>query len=165
MRKIILLLLTLCLIFASCGADSTEETDKNDGLSPAYNFTIQDTEGNTLKLNSLLDKPVVLNFWASWCPPCKGEMPDFEEAYKTYMGDINFVMVSVDDSLLEAVNYINSTDYTFPVYYDVNGEGSYLYSVSSIPRTYFINTDGYIVKSYETAISKSMLEKGIELLK
>jgi thiol-disulfide isomerase/thioredoxin len=163
MKKLIVLLIALSLLLCACGADS-DAPNPNEGLSPAYDFTMQDMSGNNVKLSSFLDKPVVLNFWASWCPPCRGEMPDFEEAYNKYKDEVNFVMVSVDDTIGDASNFINSSGYTFPAYYDVNGEGGYLYGVSSIPRTYFINTDGYIAKHYAQAISSVLLEAGIEYI-
>ena len=163
MKKLILLLLCLSLLLCGCGTGG--EANNDESLSPAYNFTMQDMNGTSVKLSSLSDKPIVLNFWASWCPPCKAEMPDFEAAYKKYGNEVNFVMVSVDDTFSEAADFMASSGYTFPAYYDVNGEGGYLYSITSIPRTYFINKDGYIAKFYTQAISSVLLEAGIEYIK
>ena len=71
------------------------ETEESTPAEPpkAPNFTVQDADGNAVQLSDFRGKPVVLNFWASWCPPCKGEMPDFEAMYKIYSPDVQFMMV------------------------------------------------------------------------
>ena len=88
---------------------------------------VTDPQGNSYSLSQMLDKPVVLNFWASWCPPCKSEMPDFEKLYAIYGERVNFVMVSVDDTLEEAKDFYQGSGYTFPAYFDSEGSGSYIY--------------------------------------
>lgn len=163
MKKIILLVICLSLLLCGCSAN-TDVNSENEGLTPAYDFKLLDMSGNELKFSSFKGKPIVLNFWASWCPPCKAEMPDFESAYKKYGDDVVFVMVSVDDTFNEAADFIANSGYTFPTYYDVNGEGGYFYGISSIPRTFFINTDGYIAKYYSQAISSTLLEAGIKYI-
>ena len=72
MKRLVFLLLALAILLLSCGND-------NEGLTKAPDFTLEDYSGNTLKLSDLNGKPIVLNFWASWCPPCKAELPDFEK--------------------------------------------------------------------------------------
>ena len=64
----------------------------------APDFTVEDTDGNKYKLSDFRGKPVIVNFWASWCGPCKMEMPDFEELYKQYGEEINFLMVNMKNS-------------------------------------------------------------------
>ncbi len=157
MKKVlsIMLALALSLCLFGCG------DDPNAGYQEATDFKMQDLNGNTLSLKDLFGSPIVLNFWASWCPPCKSEMPDFEEAYRSYGSSVQFVMVSVDDTVYEAQGFISTSGYSFPVYHDSYGEGSVAYSISSIPQTLFINSDGYIVKSYSQMISAQELEDGI----
>ena len=108
MKRLILLLLALSLLFVGCGKDEPIP-DPNEGLQQAYTFTMSDVNGNTLQLSSLLDKPIVLNFWASWCPPCKAELGDFEKAFQKYGSQVNFVMLSVDDSIDEARTIVSLT--------------------------------------------------------
>lgn len=167
MKKLVLLLLALSLVLLGCSRDTNEPfiPDPESDTPSAYNFRMQDMNKNTVYLSNLMDKPVVLNFWASWCPPCKSEMPGFEEAYIEYGEDVNFIMISVDSAISDASDFISENEYTFPVYYDAYNEGSYYYNVTSIPRTYFITTDGAIILSHTKAVTKDTLCQGIDELK
>ncbi|MBP3458611.1 MAG: TlpA family protein disulfide reductase [Lachnospiraceae bacterium] len=144
-----------------------QESQKEDS-SEAPDFTVENSEGEMISLSSLEGKPVVLNFWASWCPPCKSEMPDFQKAYETYGEDIQFVMVNLTDGSREtketAKEYIDEQGYTFPVYYDVNMEAAYAYYVSAVPATYFINAEGKIVAAGRGMLDGESLEEGISIL-
>ena len=143
-------------------ATEKPETD----LAP--DFTLYDIDGNTCKLSDFRGKPVILNFWASWCGPCKAEMPDFEEAYKTYGEDIQFLIVNLTDGSSETVEtasaYIAQQGYTFPVYYDVAMEGAVGYGIYAIPVTYFIDAEGSVRAFNEGMISADVLESNIAAL-
>ncbi len=167
MKKLVLLFLAISILLLSCNKETNEPfiPDQESDTPSAYNFKMQSMDKSTVYLSNLMDKPVVLNFWASWCPPCKSEMPSFESAYIEYGEDVNFVMLSLDSSLSDATELVSENGYAFPVYHDVYNEGSYYYNVTSIPRTYFITTDGAIVLSYTKAISEQALKDGIEELK
>ena len=136
--------------------------------NPAPDFTMYDLDGNAHKLSDFRGKPVILNFWASWCGPCKAEMPDFEEAYKTHGGDIQFLIVNLTDGSSETVesasDYIASQGYTFPVYYDADLEGAAAYSIYAIPVTYFIDAEGAVRAFNEGMISADVLEGNIQAL-
>ena len=131
-------------------------------------FTVVDLKGNEVKLSSLVGKPIVLNFWASWCSPCKSEMPEFQKAYEEYGEQVTFVMVNLTDGMRETKNtagaFINKEGYTFPVYYDVNQSAAYAYSVSSIPTTYFIDKDGFVIANTRGAINKNTLTQKIDAI-
>lgn len=135
----------------------------------APDFTVLDSEGNSVKLSELVGKPIVLNFWASWCPPCKQEMPDFNKAYEDIGEDITFVMVDMVDGQRETMEkgkeHITDNKYTFPVYYDTKQEAANTYGVSGLPTTYFIDKDGFIVTGAQGAIDEKTLLKGIEMIK
>jgi len=148
----------------SHGDSSSPTQDSTSSL--AYNFKMQNLNGEELQLSDLTGKPIVLNFWASWCPPCKAEMPDFESAFNKHKDTVTFVMVSVDDTLEDAKDFYEGSGYTFPAYFDSLGEGSYIYGISSIPQSFFISADGKIISSHTGMISAAQLENGInELLK
>ena len=87
----------------------------------APDFTVTDAEGNAVKLSDFRGKGVVLNFWASWCGPCKSEMPHFQTAYEQYGEDVHFLMVNMStafgDSSEDAKAVLTENGYTFPVYY------------------------------------------------
>ena len=145
-------------------ADTAPEKNPNQALD----FTIQDWEGNMVKLSDFFGKPIVLNFWASWCPPCKAELPDFDDACKKYDGEVVFLMVNMTDNQMETVevakDFIKTYGYDFPVYFDVSYEAAMVYGVRSIPQTYFINAEGEAVATATGMISAAQLEQGIGMI-
>lgn len=136
--------------------------------TPAPDFTVLDAQGNKVNLSDMKGKPVVLNFWASWCPPCKSEMPHFNEVYKKSKENVVFMMVDLVDGQRETVakgqSYVTEQGYSFPVYFDTTQEAANVYQISSIPTTLLIDKDGYVVTGYQGAIDIEKLEKGIELI-
>ncbi|MBE6708514.1 MAG: TlpA family protein disulfide reductase [Ruminococcaceae bacterium] len=142
--------------------------DASDDSLLAPDFTVIDTEGNEVKLSNFRGKPVVLNFWASWCPPCKSEMPDFNKKYKEIGDKVQFMMVNCTDGSRETVDtakeFIKSTDYTFPVFFDTKLDASMKYGASSIPLTFFINSKGELVTYATGMLSAADLERGIGMI-
>ena len=125
-------------------AEHTGETAAQPNMAP--DFTAYDLEGNAHKLSDFLGKPVILNFWASWCGPCKAEMPDLEAAYLAYGEEICFLTVNLTDGRSETVEsasaYIAQEGYTFPVFFDTDQETATQCGISSIPATFFIDACG-----------------------
>ena len=153
--------------------DATENTNQSEDSSSenknlAPNFTVYDLEGNEVNLTDFFGKPIIVNFWASWCGPCKMEMPDFDAAYTTYKDEIVFLMVNMTDgsreTLEKASSFIADSEYTFPVYYDTEYSAAITYSVSSLPTTYFINADGELIAHARGAIDADTLQKGIDMI-
>ena len=177
MKRILPILLALVLL-CGCGKTVTsnttptttpETTKPTETVSAAApNFTMYTLEGEKVSLDDFKGKPIVLNFWASWCGPCKNEMPELEAAYKEYGERIHFLMVNltdgVDDTVEKASTYIAQQGYTFPVYYDKDLSGATAYGVSSIPFTLFINAEGDIVAYYTGSMNKQILQSGIGML-
>ncbi len=134
----------------------------------APDFTVYDLEGNSYKLSDFRGKPVVLNFWASWCGPCKSEMPDFNTAYGELGEEIHFLMVNMTDGSQETTEsasaFIADTGYTFPVYYDTSYEAAIAYSVYSLPTTYFIDGEGHAIAQATGAINAETLQRGIDMI-
>ena len=163
-------------LYDKFGSDYAPETiateapaDKNKTERPlAPDFTVTDKNGNEVSLSDFAGKPVVLNLWASWCGPCKSEMPHFQEAYDQYGEDVHFLMVNMaealGDSRANAEAFLTDSGYTFPVYYDTLAECAYGYGVTGIPMTFLIDAQGCIV-SYQTGmISKADLEQRIQTI-
>ena len=123
------------------------------------NFTMYDDKGNTYKLSDFVGKPIVMNFWASWCSPCQGEMPEFEKLYLEMGDEVVFLMINLtgSDNYTDALNFIRQTGYQFPVYYDKRGEASSRYRISSIPVTYFIDAEGNLKSRFIGAMNEEML--------
>ena len=134
----------------------------------APNFTVYDLDGNEVNLTDFFGKPIIVNFWASWCGPCKMEMPDFNEAYANYKDKIEFLMVNMTDGSRETVekafSFVTELGYTFPVYYDTEYSAAITYSVTSLPTTYFINAEGEAVAHARGAIDADTLQKGISMI-
>ena len=144
-----------------------EDTTAPDAIQ-APGFTVQDGDGNAVSLADMIGKPVILNLWASWCPPCKAEMPDFEAAYKEYGDTIHFMMINMTDGYQETVekakSFIADAGYTFPVYFDTESEAAIAYTATSIPATYFIDAEGNLVVYARGMLDADNLQRGIDML-
>ena len=143
------------------------ENDQEPQKQMAPDFTVYDSDGNPVALSDFFGKPIVLNFWASWCGPCKSEMPDFEGAYKEQGDEIQFLMVNCTggrETLDSAKAFVADSGYTFPVYYDTDLDASMTYGTSSIPMTFFIDAEGYLTAYAQGAISAEMLQQGIGMI-
>ncbi len=148
---------------------SNEHNHNDENSASNYaapNFTVEDKDGNEVTLDSFFGKPIVLNMWASWCPPCKAEMPHFQEAYKEN-SDIVFMMVNMTsgDNKSDADKFIEDEGYTFPVYYDTKGIAASVYGASSLPMTIFIDENGGLVTYANGSLSKEQLQQGIDMIK
>lgn len=154
---------------AKYDADEDLSGASDNSRMKAVDFVSMDKDGNTVNLSDFFGKPIVLNFWASWCSPCKDEFPDFQNVYDETQDDIRFVMVNLTDGQRETVSkaksFISENGYTLPVYFDINSDAAYKYSISSIPTTLFIDKEGYVVTGYQGMISEAMLRQGIDKIK
>ena len=173
--KLIIILLVLVIVIGGAVLlyrDLGQSIDLGDAIPTetapqdvAPDFTVTDAEGNAVKLSDFRGKGVVLNFWASWCGPCKSEMPHFQTAYEQYGEDVHFLMVNMStafgDSHSAAEQLLTENGYTFPVYYDTLTECAYSYGVTGIPMTFFIDKDGNLVSGKSGMISQADLERRI----
>jgi len=134
----------------------------------APDFTVYDREGNEVNLSDYHGKPIVLNFWASWCGPCQMEMPDFHEKHQQLGADITFLMVNMTDGSRETVEgaseFVAEKGYAFPVFFDTGMDAAATYGVNSLPTTYFIDADGYAIAQAMGAIDEEALQRGIDLI-
>jgi len=189
-RRVLLLLTVLVVLLAAAGiaykslsadvemdnlstgetvsANVPEASEEAPAQELAPDFTVYDREGNAHSLSDFRGQPVIVNFWASWCGPCKSEMPDFEEKFREYGEEIQFLMVNLTDGHQETVesasSFVDGQGYTFPVYFDSDYSGAAAYAVNAVPATYFIDAEGVLVAYGKGAMSAEVLQKGIDML-
>lgn len=143
---------------------------------PAFDFELKDQYGNTHKLSDYKGKVVFLNFWATWCPPCREEMPHIEEIYKEYGYNKNNVVIlgaaspataenpSPQDESEEKIKaFLTKNNYTFPVVFDVKGEIFRNYYINAFPTTFMIDREGNIMGYVAGGLSKENMKKIIEM--
>ena len=151
---------------AEASAPTAQTTEPANYLTPE--FTVYDLDGKEVHLSDFFGKPIVLNFWASWCGPCQMEMPDFNEKYLEIGEKVQFLMVNMTDGSRETVEsasaFIAEQGYSFPVFYDADLDAATVYSVYSLPTTYFIDVEGYTVARATGAISGETLQRGIDMI-
>lgn len=144
------------------GIESSDvgDTAQSD-VFPAMDFTVYDIDRNPVKLSDFFGKPILINFWATWCPPCKSELPDFDRVYADYGEDVVFMMVNMTDGSRDTVEsasaFTADNGYSFPVYYDCDLNAAYTYGASSIPMTVLIGADGNIVGGQVGVLTEEQL--------
>ena len=159
LKKIIVLLLSLCFCLAF-----HQPALAKDPLAPE--IKLKDMKGQEQLLKPPYDQPIVLNFWASWCGPCKQEAPELVMLSKKYEGKVKIYAVNLTAQDSEEGAYMFAKDYgfTFPVLLDKTGEAASLFRAAAVPTTYFINRDGEIVNVLMGYGGEGLLEKRINYL-
>jgi peroxiredoxin len=151
LKGLLVVLLALMLVLVTgCGTTS----EPSDGTSPtegteigdrAPDFQLRDTDGQHVSLSDMLGQPVILNFWATWCGPCKMEMPYLQQVYDEWSGEgLVLLAINCGESSSQATGFMQSYGYTFPVLLDSNGSVSDNYGVRYIPTTFFIDVYGIV---------------------
>lgn len=166
MKKILLSILLLVTFIASgCAADSQPAATAASAQTavqkaPDFGFTyLNGTAGN---LKELQGKPVFLNFWATWCPPCVGEMPHFETLYPKYKDRINFIAVSVDDEQADAKAFVAQRKFTFPAAHADAQKIIQKYNIQGIPASYLLDAEGNIIATSIGAMDEKTLERFLQ---
>ena len=173
-KNILIIVLVIVLLIGGAaflyqrlsGGKNHISADQNGEQAPAAapEFTVTDTDGNPVSLQDLRGKPVILNFWASWCGYCVKEMPHFEDVYRQYGDRIHILMVNVQESSETANAFIEKAAYTFPVYLDSSGSAAAAYGATGLPATFFIDAEGNAVAQARGALTRETLQQGVDLL-
>lgn len=139
------------------------------GASPAPEFSLPSRDGDSVSLQELKGQVVMLNFWASWCGPCRQEMPLLDQMHRRY-SSLGFTLlgVNVEASTQDAERWLAQTPVSFPVLFDTNNEVSRLYDVNAMPSTVFIDRQGnvrYLHRGYKPGDESEYLNQIRTLLK
>ncbi len=159
--------LALLLLFLFCSAQTAlwAQSDAIGQGMAAPDFSVKMTDGTVRSLSSLRGKPVMLHFWATWCPPCVRELPMIAEAAQAYSGRLEVFAVSAGESRETVSAYLDRQGgalSSFVSGYDDTAEVSFLYNVSAIPMTLFIDEAGIITFVQIGAFNQSTLDAAIE---
>ena len=148
---------------ADTAPDATAEETPETYVAP--DFAVYTLTGETARLSDFAGKPVVINFWATWCPPCRQELPGFENAWQQYGDDVVFLMVECGGETTEEVEtFIAEGGYTFPVYVDSDGSGAAAYGINAIPVTALVDAEGKLFAYQVGAVEEDSLRGAIDLL-
>ena len=150
--------------------DEIINNEDNSNKEIAIDFTLKDQYGNEHTLSGYRGKTIFLNFWGTWCPPCRGEMPYIQEIYNEYGENSNNIIIlgvaapnlGREGSEEEIVSFLEENNYTFPVVMDFGGELVYKYGIGGFPTTFIINEDGEVVNKIVGAMDKENMKMMIE---
>lgn len=132
--------------------------------APAFTLGSVDKDEPDVSLSDFEGRPVVLNFFGSWCAPCLRELPDFQAVSERYEGEVAFVGIAVEDTRKGAADILEKTGVTYPAAFDADSDTLIDYAVRGMPTTVFISADGRLLERAERALSESQLEAIIERL-
>ena len=157
-------------------ADSAQDEEDSDQTTRAYEFELTDQFGNTHKLEDYKGKVIFLNFWATWCGPCRNEMPEIQKLYEEYAAQGDSAEVAIigvagpgmggEGSKEEITAFMEENGYTYPVLMDETGEMFSYYGISAFPTTFMIdregNVYGYVSGQLTEDIMRSIIEQTLE---
>jgi cytochrome c biogenesis protein CcmG/thiol:disulfide interchange protein DsbE len=162
---------------ATSGSASTSGTPATSGglaagatvvhsNSPAPGFALAalGQPGKKVSLSQYQGKPVVINFWASWCAPCQQETPLLASWYKQQHGHVVLLGLDENDSATSALNFAHAKGVTYPVGFDPNVTVASAYGVAGLPQTFFLNAQHHVVYHILGAATKAQLDKGVRLM-
>ena len=134
---------------------SSEDNTGIGSLSP--DFVLKSLNGESVSLSKYLGKPIVINFWATWCTPCRYEMPLLESYYENYSNEMVILAVNLQQSEKDVATFSNELGLTFPILLDVEGSVNKLYQVQGLPTTYFVDREGHIKAVHIGTLGESQL--------
>ncbi|MDA8367991.1 MAG: TlpA disulfide reductase family protein [Actinomycetota bacterium] len=146
------------------GGSTPKLTTFGGGAAPAFALPELTDPSATLSLAQLRGRPVLVNFWASWCVPCRKEMPVLEAAYRRVGSRVAFLGVDTNDTRAAALSFLRQTGVTYPSVYDPHGTAATAYGLFGLPTTVFVSPKGRILERNVGALSSDSLSQGIALL-
>lgn len=165
MRTAILIVMVLAIGYAVFSAVTKDKETVELGQK-APDFKLVDLEGNDVRLSDYKGKGVFLNFWGTYCEPCKAEMPAMNRQYEKYKSQgVEILAVNVDEQDVVVEKFVKQYQLTFPVVIDKGGEVMQAYNISPIPTTFLIDKDGIIVGKITASLDDEKIEAQLEKIK
>lgn len=164
----------------STNTKSSQSTDQeSSSVQAAPDFTVMDGDGKKINLSDYKGKKVYINIWATWCGPCRTEMPELEKVYQAHKGDDDLVFISIaspsdrtfendnpmDGSKSEIMEMANELGVTYPILYDYRDTAVTAYQIRAIPTHLFVNSDGTLAQQIPGGLTGDMLEEELDKLK
>jgi thiol-disulfide isomerase/thioredoxin len=179
-RLLMIMFLISSLVLSSCGRKPEASAPKDNSQQEAAtgeeeevkmeapDFEITSLGGKKVKLSNLKGKVVVMNFFATWCPPCRAEFPDFMKVVEEYKGkDVEFLFIDVQEDKKTVEEFLRSGNYNIDPLMDSKSKVfSALYGLRGLPTTFIVDRDGYLIDGISgqtnRAVLKAAIEKGLE---
>ena len=130
--------------------------------TPAPNFTVQSLDGRAISLQDMRGKTVIVNFWATWCAPCRSEMPDMEQLSRERGDELVVLAVNVQEAKEPVRRFVEQYGLTFPIGFDTAGEVTQAFGVQSLPTTFFIDREGRVCAFNMGALNKSAMARKLD---
>jgi len=164
MLRVLVVILSLVVLVAGCGGGTSQGSLIG---KPAPDFNFQVTEGQSFSLSTLQGGPVLLNFWATYCGPCRVEMPYLQQIWDEWQGAGLIVLaINISESPSEVESFMQSQGLSLPVLLDSEGAIAYKYGILNIPTTFFIDSEGIVqhikVGSFSSAAEIESILKEVQ---
>ena len=157
---LVAVLLLLAVLLGGCGGGASAETTGVNQGNLAADFTLETVDGTEVSLSDYRGDVVLVNFWATWCPPCRAEIPDFEAAYRERQGDGFVVLgINVEESREAVAPFAQAMGMSYPVLLDRGGQVMKMYRAPGLPISLFIDRDGVIRVRHVGFLTGEQLQK------
>ncbi|MGH3164800.1 MAG: TlpA family protein disulfide reductase [Trebonia sp.] len=154
----------LVAVFLTAGSGSGAGQPAQDPAGANFTVAVLGHPAQKISLNQYKGKPVILNFWASWCPPCQKETPLLAQWYKDQHGTVNLIGLDENDTTASALKFAAAKGITYPIGFDPQIQVANAYSVGALPQTFFLNARHQIVDHIPGALTTADLTKGLRLM-
>lgn len=152
-------------VYWNLKAEPVSKTESRPEVGfPAPDFALTDLDGNPVRLSELRGQPVFINFWATWCPPCREEMPEIQKVYEEKGEKVKFLAINLtgtEKSTDSVRRFLSSNGYTFPVLLDQDGSAAQRYLVRAIPTSFFVNAQGVVSYKHTGPMTREAMERAI----
>lgn len=176
MKKLVSLVLVFSIIFLTgCSSQQTKQqtnnsntqTEQTDNKNKAIDFTLKNIDGQEIKLSNYKGKTIVVNFFATWCPPCRAEFPGFIQTVDSYKNDdsVVFLFVNLGEDRATVNNFLKERNYSIKPILDEDGKVAAYYGVTGIPTTVIIDKEFNIFRTHVGFMEKQDLKNYIEKVK